>query len=90
MPNPYKTNQRSVNVQSVAPTLDLDPSAGPEREAALPKPELTDSVPTGSMKEVLDWVGDDRKRAKAAISAEQHSERIRTSLIDRLKKVSGK
>lgn len=71
-----------------APTLDLDPTTGPEQKRDLaPAPESGDGMPEGNIKEVLDWVGDDKSRAAAATAAEKRSDDPRPTLINKLKKV---
>lgn len=41
-------------------------------------------VPDGTVKEVLDWVGDDSARARAALEAEQAKDSPRSSLVGQL------
>lgn len=44
-------------------------------------------VPDGSVTEVRDWVGDDRRKAEAALTAELGREKPRTTLVDALGQV---
>ncbi len=47
-------------------------------------------VPTGTAKDVIDWVSDDRDRAKAALEVEQgKGDDARTTLVARLSKLAG-
>lgn len=43
---------------------------------------------TGNVSDVLDWVGDNPERAKAALEAERSKERPRASLIKQLNKLA--
>jgi hypothetical protein len=43
-----------------------------------------EGVPSGTVDEVLAWVGDDTERAKQALDAEEESEKPRVSLMDSL------
>lgn len=45
--------------------------------------EPTNTVPDGTIDEVLDWVGDDEQRAEEALQAELAGKRRKT-LVDRL------
>lgn len=49
-----------------------------------------DGVPEGSAKQVLAWVGDDPVRAAAALEAETHREKPRTTLAADLGRVAGR
>jgi hypothetical protein len=70
------------------PTLDLDPTVGAEHKQELPAaPESGEAVPDGNIKEILDWVGDDKARAEQAEKAEKSSDDPRQTLLHRLKKV---
>jgi hypothetical protein len=81
---------------------DTDPYMAPEVEEAafeLPvveveKPEVVEApvteeivVPEGSVKKVLDWVGDDATRAQKALDAENDNADPRTSLITKLESI---
>lgn len=43
--------------------------------------------PEASIDKVLEWVGEDRERASAALAAEQAEEKPRATLVDRLEKL---
>lgn len=47
----------------------------------------TTSVPDGTAKEVLAWVGDSQARADAALAAEQEREKPRSTLVDSLAEI---
>lgn len=47
-----------------------------------------DTLPGGSIADVLAWVGDDKKRAKQALAAEQVTERPRVGLVAKLQTLS--
>lgn len=48
-------------------------------------------VPDGSAKDVIDWVGEDRDRARAALDAEQaRGDDARTTLVAKLAKLAGR
>ena len=53
---------------SDVPDQDEQPRDPNERDEFKPEPE--DEVPSGSIKEVLAWVGDDKDKAKQALDAE--------------------
>lgn len=56
---------------SDAPDQDApEPQDFDYRPEADEKPSNDDGVPVGSAREVLDWVGDDKDRAKQALDAE--------------------
>lgn len=44
-------------------------------------------VPEGSVKKVLDWVGDDAVRAQKALDTENASDDTRTSLVSKLEAI---
>ncbi|MCW2900235.1 MAG: hypothetical protein JWO67_2500 [Streptosporangiaceae bacterium] len=48
-----------------------------------------DGVPEGSAKQVLDWVGEDADKAKAALEAEQAKDKPRGGLVTSLTKLIG-
>ncbi len=78
------------------------PSATPAEPDPAPPPTPPDEappgvmtlnrglVPDGTAKDVIDWVGDDRDRARAALEAEQgKGDDARTTLVARLSKLAG-
>lgn len=69
MGNPYKPRKKSTEEAVVEETV-----------VETPKAEEIDSneVPEGTIKEVLDWVGEDVDRAVEALSAEESGERRKT------------
>lgn len=71
-----------VSLKSTKPAPSPAPETAPEKapEAPVTKEQ---SVPEGSIKEVLGWVGEDATRAQAALDAETAGEN-RTSLISKL------
>lgn len=76
---------------------DTDPYMAPavkEAKAEVPAPEAVEApvkdeivVPEGSIKKVLDWVGDDATRAQKALDAENDSDETRTSLVTKLEAI---
>lgn len=50
---------------------------------------LEGSVPTGSIKSVMDWVGDDKIKAQAALEVEQakDADDLRTTLVEKLQAI---
>lgn len=77
MGNPYKPRKRNNEEAVVEETV-----------VETPKTEETASneVPEGTIKEVLDWVGEDADRAVEALSAEESGERRKT-LIKSLEEI---
>lgn len=57
----------------------------PVDDASAPEPAAdTDDVPDGVMADVLEWVGEDADRARAALEAEQQREKPRATLVSTL------
>lgn len=79
-----------------APATDGAPVATPEAPATeqptpepTPEPEAELEVPQGTSKEVMEWVGDDKERAAAALAAEQASGEPRKGLTRDLEELLG-
>lgn len=54
-----------------------------------PEPEQVDEgVPSGTSKEVLAWVGDDKEKAKKALEAEESYDKPRSGLVKSLREVA--
>jgi len=71
-------------VRELRGEADLGSSA-PSGEAA---PEgSTETVPEGTVQEVLDWVGEDKDRAQKALDAESSRDEPRTTLVSALEAV---
>lgn len=71
--------------------VDFDPFATEVEDAptvepapAVVEPRVTAMVPDGTVSDVLDWVGDDEDRRRAALAAELAADKPRKSLIERL------
>ena len=63
------------------------PKSKSEKAAAEPVVE-TPTAPSGTVKEILDWVGDDKERASLALKAEtSEGGAKRSTLIDKLEEV---
>jgi len=62
-------------------------TAGAKTRENTEKKAAKNQVPTGTVKEILKWAGDDPERAARALSVEKASSDPRTSVIDGLKKV---
>lgn len=56
---------------------------------AVKAPEPVSPVPSGSVKEVLAWVGDDPKKAQLVLDAEKKSDSPRKGLVAEARKISG-
>lgn len=82
---PDAPNVETAKELKAAPVVDSfdQPVAGKPVEAPVTE-EAT--VPEGSIKEVLAWVGDDATKAQAALDAEKTGEK-RTTLISKLESV---
>lgn len=76
--------------ESAEPELTLSESVQ-ENEFALSLrgPENPAGVPSGTEKDVLEWVGEDRDRAQAALELEQSRETPRKGLAEKLQKLAG-
>lgn len=67
------------------PPADIPPDEAPPGVMTLNR----GLVPDGSAKDVIDWVGDDRDRARAALEAEQgKGDDARTTLVAKLTKLA--
>lgn len=79
MPNPYAPRgTRSPSIKDISPKV-------PEVEEFI-VPEWTVVVPEGSVKEILNWVDEDKERAQLALDAEETG-KARKSLIDAMKEI---
>lgn len=70
--------------------LDVVPEVEPEDQDGPGVDIDGDGVPEGSAKQVLAWVGDDPARAAAALEAETHREKPRTTLAGDLGRITGR
>ena len=68
--------------------VDYDPFATTVEDAptveAVVEPRTTAMVPDGTVADVIDWVGDDEDRRRAALAAELAADKPRKSLIEQL------
>lgn len=88
MGNPYQPTVIASRFDAPKPTLDLNTETGPEREQELPGADVAgNTVPEGTIKEIVTWVGEDKDRAKAATDAEQKADEPRKTLLNKLKEV---
>jgi len=76
---PVETNPATPG--PAAATEEIPPPAGPEVPA--------EEVPTGTVETVLEWVGDDAARARAALAVEQSRPKPRSTLLEELEDVAG-
>lgn len=88
MGNPYKPRKRIVEEAVVEETAVETPET--EETVSDEAPEtvetVSDEVPEGTIKEVLDWVGEDADKAVEALTAEEAGERRKT-LIKSLEEI---
>lgn len=59
----------------------------PDLKNAAPKEPEPEPVPTGTSKEVLAWVGDDKERAQRALDAEKSNTKPRVTLVNELTEI---
>lgn len=78
--NPYAPTVKTEDVSVEAPELEK------EEEVVETKVD-PEKVPEGSASEVLDWVGDDKDRAKEALEAEEDGQQ-RIGLTKKLKELA--
>lgn len=64
-----------------------DPFGGYPSRHKEQREEQDNAVPTGTSKEILDWVGEDQDRASRALAIEQADEEPRKTLVTALKKL---
>jgi len=74
--DPYAPSD-APNVEEASFVLPAVPATAPEKPEKAPQTE-EQAVPTGSIKEVLVWVGEDATRAKAALDAETSGDKRKT------------
>jgi len=67
-----------------APEVDEDPQEEPSDEPT----EESEGVPDGNVSDILDWVGDDKDRAREALDVERGKERPRASLVKQLNTIA--
>lgn len=72
-PEAVKANEEAAKNEEATPVVATAPEQAP----------VEDSVPEGPIHTVLDWVGDDKSRAQAALSAEEAGQK-RTTLVAKL------
>lgn len=73
-----------VEIVDVVPEVEPEDPDGPGVDID------GDGVPEGSATQILEWVGDDPARAAAALEAEAHREKPRTTLAGNLGKIAGR
>lgn len=82
--------QEGDRVQNVTGDYDVEPVSAEDVDVvenpAFPPVETSD-VPSGTIKKVLAWVGDDKDRAQAALDAENADESPRKSLVEKLEEM---
>lgn len=71
------------------PLPEVPDSAYGEDGVPLDPPPADDEVPDGTADAILAWVGDDAERAQRALAAEDRREHPRSTLVDKLRKISG-
>ena len=86
MPNPYSPKKIKATTQTgptpVVPEIIENPS-----------PEQIENAPVGifdgSVKDTLEWVGEDKERAQVTLEVEESKEEPRKSLVKALKELLG-
>jgi hypothetical protein len=92
----YISTQREVpgRNQRMAAALDYDSHASAEagsgKAANVRTSGSVDDVPGGTTQQVLDWVGDDKDRARQALDKEEKRENPRSGLKAKLEDIAGK
>lgn len=76
-------------------TPEQDPFVARESTRKAPQPpepepfeQINEDVPTGTTKELLDWVGDDKDRAQRALDVELENDKPRNGLVKSLKEIA--
>lgn len=82
---PDAPNVEEAKVLTPAPVVDSFDQTVAEKPAEAPQTEEA-TVPEGSIKEVLAWVGEDATKAQAALDAEKTGEK-RTTLVSKLEAI---
>lgn len=82
--NPYAPHSKAKELTVEDEKVEEAPKA---TEAEETHEEDAYGVPQGSAAEVLDWVGDDKDRAKAALEAEEAGQQ-RVGLTKKLKELA--
>lgn len=79
-----RNSSKKEEVDTPKANVEEVPEVSEEAVESPEKPEL--SVPEGTIKKVLEWVGDDEQKAQAALNAEVDGEN-RTTLVNKLKEI---
>ena len=79
---------KAAGVTDDAPAPEA-PQGEPTAQQAAPPTANENGVPQGTVGEVLEWVGDDKERARAALDAEHATGEPRKSLVRRLEEQIG-
>lgn len=82
---PDAPNVEVARVLTPAPVVDSFDQTVAEKPVEAPQTEVA-TVPEGSIKEVLAWVGEDATKAQAALDAEKSGDK-RTTLISKLEAI---
>ena len=61
-----------------------EPDQVTAQDSASTEQSAESSVPTGSVREIMDWVGDDKDRAQSALDQENSKDDSRVSLVRQL------
>lgn len=85
----FRAEDMSVRPASLDPDPEVKPSPEPEpveppEPGPEPESEPTVEVPTGTVDEIMAWVGDDKELAQAAKDKELDSGHPRSTLISKL------
>jgi hypothetical protein len=79
---------REEQVAEETPDINVDLPPASKEQLAAENEAAAGDVPDGNADAVLDWVGDDRDRARQALEVEQERDNPRSTLIGKLRKVA--
>lgn len=84
-PNIEEANEDIVEKNDKLAEEQTSPEAAPEANVETAN---YGDVPEGSISVVLDWVGDDKSKAQAALQAEHGADKPRKTLIEKLEEIA--
>ena len=85
--NDFKKDKDNVEItqskRDKVPTF-VEPVQEPTSTPIVSQGSSPDDVPSGTVPEILTWVGDDKDRAQKALDAETENEKPRKGLVSQL------
>lgn len=86
---PTDATEETTSVAERGADAQTPPAGGGAEKTGSGAPDDASKVPVGTSKEVLDWVGQDKAKAQAALDAEKASGEPRKGLTRELEELLG-